>query len=325
MAVVSLPDWIAFVAAHPEAHFLQTPAWGELKSEFGWQANHIIAGNSGAQILFRRLPLGFTVAYIPHGPVGRDWDALWPEVDALCRQKRAVFLKVEPDIWEVPGSEYGGLLPDDFQKSAHTIQPPRTLVIDLDAEEEEILERMKQKTRYNVRLAEKKGIVVRPSADVAAFAAMMEITGERDAFGVHTQAYYQRAYELFHPIGACELFLASYDGIPLAGLMVFAHGRRAWYLYGASNNQHRNRMPTYLLQWEAIRWAKEKGCTQYDLWGVPDHAEEELEAQFAERSDGLWGVYRFKRGFGGQLKRVAGAWDKVYMPFLYQIYRLYFK
>jgi Uncharacterized protein involved in methicillin resistance len=88
---------------------------------------------------------------------------------------------------------------------------------------------------------------------------------------------------------------------------VFARGRRAWYVYGASNDQERNRMPTYLLQWEAMRWARARGAEEYDLWGVPDADEETLEAHFTERSDGLWGVYRFKRGFGGQVKRAAQA------------------
>jgi len=103
---------------------------------------------------------------------------------------------------------------------------------------------------------------------------------------------------------------------------VFARGRRAWYFYGASNNIERNRMPAYLVQWEGIRWAKAQGCTTYDLWGIPDADEETLEEQFTERSDGLWGVYRFKRGFGGEVRRAAGAWDKVYNRAAYWAYQL---
>jgi lipid II:glycine glycyltransferase (peptidoglycan interpeptide bridge formation enzyme) len=117
-----------------------------------------------------------------------------------------------------------------------------------------------------------------------------------------------------------ELLVAEYDGKPLAALMVFARGRHAWYIYGASNNEERNLMPTYLLQWEAMRWARSKGAEEYDLWGVPDKDEETLEANFTERNDGLWGVYRFKRGFGGELKRAAQALDRVYNPFLYKLY-----
>ena len=181
---------------------------------------------------------------------------------------------------------------------------------------------MKQKTRYNIRLAGKKEVIVKASNNIESFSKMMDVTGNRDAFGVHTQAYYQAAYDLFHPTGMCEILVAEYQGEPLAGLMVFAHGKRAWFLYGASTGQHRNRMPSYLLQWEAIRWAKQTGSALYDLWGVPDEDEHVLEKNFSERQEGLWGVYRFKRGFGGELKRTVGAFDKVYNPFLYFFYQL---
>ncbi|HRQ32721.1 MAG TPA: peptidoglycan bridge formation glycyltransferase FemA/FemB family protein, partial [Anaerolineales bacterium] len=103
-------------------------------------------------------------------------------------------------------------------------------------------------------------------------------------------------------------------------LFVARNGNRAYYLYGASTDEERNRMPTYLLQWEAMKWAKARGCEEYDLWGVPDEDEATLEANFESRHDGLWGVYRFKRGFGGELKRAAQAMDRVYNPILYWAY-----
>jgi peptidoglycan pentaglycine glycine transferase (the first glycine) len=116
------------------------------------------------------------------------------------------------------------------------------------------------------------------------------------------------------------LLLAEVDGEPVAAVMAFALPPRAWYFYGASGNRHRKKMPAYLLQWEAMRWARSVGCTTYDLWGVPDEDEETLEAGFAQRQDGLWGVYRFKRGFGGRLVRSVGAWDRVYAPVRYRLY-----
>jgi lipid II:glycine glycyltransferase (peptidoglycan interpeptide bridge formation enzyme) len=148
----------------------------------------------------------------------------------------------------------------------------------------------------------------------------MQLTAERDGFGIHTQAYYQAAHQLFVPAGQGRLLLAEHEGRLLAALVVFALDETACYMYGASSNEGRKLMPTYLLQWEAMLWAKEKGCRFYDLWGVPDEDESVLESEFTRRSDGLWGVYRFKRGFGGQLVRTAGAWDLVYAP---QRYRLY--
>jgi lipid II:glycine glycyltransferase (peptidoglycan interpeptide bridge formation enzyme) len=182
---------------------------------------------------------------------------------------------------------------------------------------------MKQKTRYNIRLAERKAVMVKPSSDLAGFHRMLQVTGVRDSFGVHSPNYYRRAYELFNPAGNCILLQAEAEGQPLAALMAFSYGEQAWYFYGASTDLERNRMPTYLLQWEAMRWAKKQGCCRYDLWGVPDEDEEQLEAQFETRSDDLWGVYRFKRGFGGQLRRTVGAYDRVYLPLLYQVYRLW--
>ncbi len=320
MSLVSVAAWEAFLARHPQAHLLQTAAWGGLKEAFGWRAARVLAGQAGAQVLFRPLPLGFTVAYLPKGPVGprEAWEALWPQVDALARRQRAVFLKVEPDLWEETDPQ-GSAPPPGFRPSPHAIQPRRTLLVSLEGAEEEILARMKQKTRYNIRLAARKGVTVRPWSDVEGFYRLLQETGARDGFGVHSLAYYRRAYQIFHPRGEAELLVAEYQGEPLAALMVFARGRRAWYFYGASTGKHRNKMPTYLLQWEAMRWAKARGCTEYDLWGVPDADAATLEAQFTQRRDGLWGVYRFKRGFGGVLRR-APVWDRVYHPLLYRLY-----
>jgi lipid II:glycine glycyltransferase (peptidoglycan interpeptide bridge formation enzyme) len=117
-----------------------------------------------------------------------------------------------------------------------------------------------------------------------------------------------------------ELLVAEFEGKPLAALFVARNGKRAYYLYGASTDEERNRMPTYLLQWEAMKWAKAHGSEEYDLWGVPDEEEATLEANFEKRHDGLWGVYRFKRGFGGRLQRAAQAMDRVYNPLLYWAY-----
>ncbi len=342
MSQVTSQEWASFLVDFPDAHLLQTPLWSELKTAFGWQPAYIICRSQGqqlgTQILFHSLPLGFHVAYIPKGPVGWNplkpdepaWSQFWSEADHLCRDKRAIFLKVEPDLWEMPHGNGKALNnqmppPPGFRRSAQTIQPLRTLVVDLRGDEEEVLGRMKQKTRYNIRLALKKGVVTLPSADLDTFYRLMVITGQRDGFGVHNQAYYRKAYDLFYPRGACELLMAEFQGEPLAGLMVFAYGKRAWFLYGGSTNDHRDRMPNYLIQWEAMRWARAHGCTEYDLWGVPDEDEQTLESRFTERAEGLWGVYRFKRGFGGDLRRAAGPWDRVYQPFLYAFYEWWAK
>lgn len=331
MPEVSLNDWKEYLNGHASAHLLQTAEWGELKAAFGWEPVRLICEGAGAQILFRKLPLGWTLAYMPKPPFMGQASAVgasfWAEVASICRRKHAILVKVELDNWERREPQKTaisalqtprGLM---FQQSAYNIQPPRTVVVDLRGNEDEILGRMKQKCRYNIRLAEKKGVRIRAWGDIDGFYEMIKITGGRDGFGVHSADYYRRAYQLFHPNGKCELLVAEYQDIPLAALMIFSHGPRSWYLYGASNDLARNRMPTYLLQWEAIRWSKARGCDEYDLWGVPDESEEVLESNFETRHDGLWGVYRFKRGFGGELRRAAQAIDHVFNPVLFQLYR----
>ena len=292
MSEVSQSTWDDFLNDHPEAHLLQSRSWGELKSCYGWEVSRIISRSSpnqelapaGAQILFRSLPLGYTLAYLPKGPVipktqpthWTDLEKLWAEVDKVCKKRRSVFLLVEPDLWVADNSSAEDkqlqwtVPPDGFNNSMFSVQPLRTLLVDIGGSEEQILGRMKQKTRYNIRVAGKKEVFVNPSDDLDTFYQLMVETGGRDEFGVHSLDYYQRAYDFFHPAGKCEIFLAEFQGEPIAGVMVFASGKRAWYFYGASSNKHRERMPNYLLQWEAMRWARSLGCVYYDLWGVPD-------------------------------------------------------
>jgi peptidoglycan pentaglycine glycine transferase (the first glycine) len=336
MPELTYSEWNDLINNYPNAHLLQSPAWGEFKRHFGWEPVWISTPNrakgsspAGAQLLFRKLIPGITFAYLPKGPLfppgpfQDSWVDLLPEIDAACRRRRAVFLKVELDLWESDPLVRAPL--EGLKKASHAIQPPRTLLVDLSGSEDQILAQMKQKTRYNIKLSQKKGVVVHPSADIDTFHSLLQVTAGRDEFAVHSLQYYQKAYDIFHSRGECELLMASFEGEPLAGLMVFAHGSRAWYLYGASTPSHRDRMPNYILQWEAMRWARSIGCTQYDLWGVPDEDEVVLEERFNQKSDGLWGVYRFKRGFGGKICRAAGPWDRVYRPILYSVYQILMK
>ncbi|WP_119068233.1 lipid II:glycine glycyltransferase FemX [Aggregatilinea lenta] len=324
-------EWDQFVGAHPRAHLLQTSAWGDLKAAFGWEALRVAlqddAGHiaAGVQILLRRLPFHLgTLAYAPYGPLV-DWDdsaqvtALLDAAGDAAKHRRAALLKIEPGYHvQTDFTRYG------FRLSPQTVQPPRTYVLDLSGDEETILARMNQGTRRNIRKSAKYEVEVREGTrdDVASFNALLHETGSRDEFGVHAPEYYARAYDLFVPRGEAALFLASYAGQDLAGVMVFALGGSAWYLYGASSDRERQRMASYGVQWAGIRWAKAKGAVRYDMVGVPDADPEQLEAQFETRSDGLWGVYRFKRGWGGDVIRSVGAWDRVYNPLIYAAYRL---
>jgi peptidoglycan pentaglycine glycine transferase (the first glycine) len=319
MPLLTANQWDEFLNHYPDAHLLQTSQWGAFKQCYGWQPFYLANHEAGAQILFRKLLFKWTIAYIPKGPVGKHWSELLPEIEDLCRQQRAIVIYIEPDNWEEEGEIILQSL-QGFSVSDMSIQPRRTILISLKGDEAQWLDRMKQKTRYNIRLASKKDICIKKSEDIETFNALMQETGARDEFGVHQGSYYRLVYKIFHPQNACELFMATYEDQPLAAIMVFKRGKRAWYFYGASNDHERNRMPTYLLQWEAMRWAAQAGCEEYDLWGIPDRDEDALEANFANNSDGLWGVYRFKRGFGGLLKRTAGVYEKILNPSLYRLY-----
>ena len=310
-------EWESFLQRHPQAHLLQTSTWGELKARHGWRPLRISDGRAGAQILLRRLLPGRHVAYVPRGPVG-PWSALLGDLIEAARRSGALVLVLEPDAGDPEAASLAG---HGFVRARRSVQPMTSLRLDLLGEESEILARMHQKTRYNIGLAQRRGVAVRPWEKPQDFGEMLRATGDRQGFGVHTADYYRDAYDLFHPRGEAEIFLAEKDGEALGALMVFGWGRGAWYLYGASTTVHREWMATYLLQWEAMRWARARGAAWYDLWGIPDASEGELEAQFEGRRDGLWGVYRFKRGFGGQWFQTPGAWEFPLRPWLYRLYR----
>ena len=332
--IVNPDTWAGLVTNHPAGHLLQTWDWGELKAAFGWRVARLALVENGcltagAQVFFRPIPLGFSVAYVPKGPM-MNWanrsqfETLLAGLHQLCRSRRSIFLKAEPADAD-SSTLRDAIRRHGFGVSPFTVQPQRTILVDLTPDETAIMAAMKQKTRYNIRLAGRKGVVVRQGTadDLPTFYGLMEITGRRDGFAIHGQAYYQAALELFGP-DRVTLLLAEVQGEPVAALMAFAHGPTAYYLFGASGNAHRERMPTHLLQWEAMRWAKARGCLTYDLWGIPDVDEATLESHFVERSaaaSALWGVYRFKRGFGGQVARAVGAFDYVYNRPLYQVYR----
>ncbi|GAB4521626.1 MAG: peptidoglycan bridge formation glycyltransferase FemA/FemB family protein [Anaerolineae bacterium] len=321
-------DWDAFVQQQTRAHVLQLSAWGELKCAFGWDyeivtLNDHNAITAGALLLFRALParLG-TMAYLPMGPyVTHDaqWEPLWSAVRDAARRHHAAFLKWEPGIYHDTPPDFTQW---KFQASPQTVQPPNTILIDLTPDDDAMMARMNQGTRRKIRQSYKNDVQYYEGsrADVEKFNALMQATGTRNEFGVHEPRYYELAYELFAPDDAA-LILAEHEGDVLAGIMVFAVGDTALYLYGASSDVKRNLMATYGVQWEAIQWAKRRGCRWYDLWGIPDEDEATLESQFQERGDGLWGVYGFKRGWGGQVIRSAGAWDRVYNPLVYTAYK----
>ncbi len=316
--------WDAFVASDSNGHLLQTWAWGALKGAFGWLPLRVAVEQdgaliAGAQVLYRRFgPVA--LGYVPKGPVlpVPDDEAvalLWRALRECSRHLRAVALKVEPEWRDDDAARHAWLRAQGFVPSQHTIQPRRTIIVDLEPKEEEILARMKSKWRYNVRLSERRGVAVRQvgSEGLPTFYELMRITGERDGFGIHSYTYYAKVLELFEASGRATLLLAYYEDEPLAGLIPCAFNGQAWYMYGASSNERRDLMPNHQLQWRAMQWARAQGCRQYDLWGIADVDPEAATAD-------LGGVQRFKEGFGGEIVRYVGAYDQVYVPPLYWLW-----
>lgn len=303
-------------------HILQSSHWAALKAPV-WTHESFLWGEieqplAAASILTRRLgrlPLG--IQYVPKGPLvasADGWPRLLAELERHARRSRALFIKIDPDV-DAESSEGQALMALLRQRgwvfSNEQIQFRNTLLSDLRLPEDELLAAMKQKTRYNIRLAAKRGVQVQSSDDFAAFYRLYAETARRDGFLIRPQAYYLRVMQRLHRAGLSQLLLAYYNGQPIAGVYLFRFGPTAWYFYGASSNVHRKHMPNYLLQWQAIRWAKSQGCTTYDWWGAPDTLDE---------NDAMGGVLRFKLGFGAQIRRWIGAWDYTPWPRLYRFY-----
>jgi lipid II:glycine glycyltransferase (peptidoglycan interpeptide bridge formation enzyme) len=326
-------SWNRFVTEHVLGHVLQCWEWGELKATTGWQplrvalwdtqAQRIVAG---AQILRRgapHLPLWCGhLAYIPKGPL-LDWSQaelsiiFFKQLDRFLRQQGAVALHVEPGLEaDAPQVQYmQKYLPALYARPVSPVQPLRTIMLDLQASEDELRARMKEKWRYNVGLAARRGVQVRVAetlADVQAWYSLLQTTSKRDQFGIHTLDYYVRAWQLLAGQERAVLLLAEYEGQLLAGIFVTLFAHEAIYLYGASSNEHRNRMPNYLLQWEAIRWSRQRGALRYDLWGIPETD---------DKDEAMAGVYRFKRGWGGRVVSFAGCFERVYHPFAMSVAR----
>lgn len=330
--------WEAALAALPNAHALQSWTWGQFKSRWGWEAMPMtmtIAGKhweprAAALVLKRRIPRSpFCVLYVPKGPALDYHDValrrrVFGQLEKIAHRERAIFIKIDPEVirgWgteDVRVSPLGAavirdLISRSWIPSDEQIQFRNTVELPLEGTEEQLLAAMKQKTRYNIRLAERKGVVVRPGtpADFPTIVGMYQATAARDGFTVRPADYYLDGWVTLYEAGMAKPLVAEVDGRPVAAVILVRFGDRVIYMYGASSNEARDHMPNYLLQWEAIRWAREQGCRVYDFWGAPD--------KFAE-GDRMWGVWRFKAGFNGQVARFIGAWDYPVRPILYRLY-----
>jgi peptidoglycan pentaglycine glycine transferase (the first glycine) len=320
--------WNSALATLPLAHVLQTWEWGQFKARHGWTPRYLLwqdeargdaAGKPHAAALVLRRQLGrlpLRVMYVPKGPALDYGDpsmlnTVLSDLEALARRERAIFIKIDPDLeLETRNSK---LENRGWVESNEQIQFRNTMTIDLAQDEDTLLAAMNQKTRYNIRLAARKGVTVREgrAGDLELLYDMYRETAQRDGFIIRPLDYYEDAWGSFIRAGLGQPLVAEVESQPVAALILFQFARTAYYFYGMSRDVHRDKMPNHLLQWEAMRWARQHGCTTYDLWGAPDTLDE---------SDSMYGVYRFKQGFGARFVQHVGAWDYAASPLLYWLY-----
>ena len=350
--------WNEIISKLPDPHFLQTYEWGQVKAKYGWQPIYLVWDEQGKMkeerndlssfifpvqaaclVLKRTAFRRFSIFYAPKGPL-MDWTneslrkRVLDDLQSFAKKQGAIFLKLDPDVVlgrGVPASvnevteNSGQAVMSDLKRrgwveSSDQIQFRNTVMVDLSASEEDILMRMKQKTRYNVRLAEKKGITIRAGSvdDLPMLYKMYAETSVRDGFVIRDEGYYMVVWKTYMSnVGgqrsepSAVPLIAEVDGEAVAAIFLFIFAGRGYYVYGMSRNAHREKMPTYLLQWAAMKHAKSHGCLTYDLWGAPDVFDE---------SDSMWGVYRFKEGLGGDVVRTLGAYDFAPSKFWYTMY-----
>ena len=329
--------WREFVARAPAGDVLQTAEWGDVKRPSGWRPIHLALddgdGLTGCALMLQRsLPWPFgSLIYCPRGPVV-DTDcpealrALLAAMRDVATAAGATLLKIDPpwpherrDLREVlQGAGFCEVAGEDDEEGHGFggVQPRYVMKTDLTPSEEDLLASFKQKWRYNIRLAERKGVRVETAPDrtcLPEFYRVLKATAKRDGFLVRGPSYYETLWDKLVEPGLARLFLAYAGEELIAGILCFVLGHQCWYVYGASANEQRELMPNHLLQWTAMRWAKAQGCTVYDFRGVAPETPEAEEAP-------LYGLNRFKKGFAAQYVEYLGEFDLPLRPTRYRAF-----
>lgn len=317
-----------FLTGHERCNFQQSLEWAKVKGS--WKNEVILAEDENGDIigslsvLIRKIPIFGTIMYSSRGPVCDIHDIaimkqLTDGAKELAKKYKAIVLRIEPDIessdelFRSVVTNLGYKIKDDAKNFREEIQPRYVFRLDIkDKTEDEVFANFHQKTRYNIRLATKKGVVVKEGTreDLKEFHKIMVETGSRDGFIIRSLDYFEKMYDSLAP-KHMKLLMAYHDNKPISGVIPIMYGNKTWYLYGASSNNYRNLMPNYLLQWEMIKMAIQNGSDIYDLRGVSGVVDE---------SHPQYGLYRFKKGFGAEFTEFIG---EVYIPFKSIRYNLY--
>lgn len=324
-----------FIAGFPTGDAMQSFEWGEVKSRSGgWSSVRIVGENDSGKIiasalmLIRRIPkTGKSIAYIPRGPVMDTADSETVKEFALGLRKSAevrgaILIKIDPpvpveDKLSAKNIELAGFRLLDDSTGFGGTQPRCVMQLNIEPDLDEVFANFKPKWRYNIRLAEKKGVTIKTDCtkdDLPVFYDLLKVTAKRDRFLVRGYSYYETMYDMLVPTGHAKLFLSMHENTPLGGALAFVIGDRAWYVYGASSNEHRNLMPNHLMQWEMIKWAKSLGCRIYDFRGVSPRI------GAAEEDDHLQGLNRFKEGFSAYYVEYIGEYDMPLSPLWYWLW-----
>jgi len=296
------------------SHPLQSEAWGIFRQSMGidvvrfWRLRpELVEG----QLTFHKIPFApFTIGYFPKGPLPTQ--PIIDELTKIGKQKRAIFIQLEPNSignWELEIGNY------DLRPSHHPLFSKYTFVLDLTKSEEELLKAMHPKTRYNLKVAQKHGVIVKEDNSQEAFETYLKLsleTTSRQGFYAHNETYHRRMWEILFPAGIARLWTAVYQEKIVAAWIIFIWKDTMYYPYGASSREHRETMAPNLLLWEIVRWGKKAGYKKFDLWGA-------LGPQ-ADQNDPWYGFHRFKQGFGPELVEFIGSYDLILNPLLYHLY-----
>lgn len=283
--------------------FLQSPEWEAFQRAVGrrtWRADRTL-------VIRHDLPMGCNYLYAPRPFISEDF---FKESAVIGKKERSVFLKIDPLAPLSP-------IVHNLQPSI-SIQPCETVIIGLTKSEEELLAAMREKTRYNIRLAERRGVRIRnhessitDEESFEIFWRLLQETAARDRFRTHPKGYYEKLLDARSDNFSNELFFAEYRGQAIAAAMINFYRGTATYLHGASAGEHRAVMAPHLLHWRIMQDGKRRGCVSYDLWGIDEKR---------------WpGLTRFKKGFGGKEISYPQSIDVVYRPVRYRGYRLWRK
>jgi lipid II:glycine glycyltransferase (peptidoglycan interpeptide bridge formation enzyme) len=325
-------QWNSFLLSQPRGHLLQSYEWGELNRYLGGRIYRLGAlenGRMAGSMMLTMSPVAgprfpWSWLYSSRGPTVEAPDS--PALSALieyaqkvvAKKEHAVALRLEPNVADDdPALEnwlaaYRGL---GFTTNPYAVHGRRSWVLDIRPSAEELLAKFKMTWRQNVRSAERKGVVIREAvgeADFDAYYSLLKLTSERDAFFIHGKDYHQEILRQFAERGDAVLYLAEHEGEAIAAKMLIRFGDWCWDMFGATSNAKRNLKPAYLLQFRCFQWAQAKGCSYFDFRTIPE---------ILEPGEEMWGVYEYKKGFGGFSRLNMPTQDYIYRPMIYSAWR----